>query len=760
MTEVGAATDPALPEKPPVPLAEAKLTPPVLRPDTIDRPRIAKTLDRRPWRALTLVAAPAGYGKTIAVRQWCEDRGAGLAWVTLDGGDDDPVRLWMYVATAVDRVRQGLGRAALQRLRIPGASIETAIDELMNGITTLDRELVVVLDELETVSDPACLATIDYVVDRLPENARLVLVTRSDPSLRIGRIRARRALVELRGGELAFTPAEIRALFRVRTTLELTDDELELLRSRTEGWPAALELMALWLRDVDDPRRMMREFTGDHRFVAEFLSHEVLDALDDDVREFVLRASVLGRVTAALCDSVLRRSDSASMLATLERSSLLVTRFERGGWFRVHPLFAEFAAFRLAAQDPGAAAELHRRAAGYCMAHELLVDAIHHAAAAGDLDLVARLLDDAHLALIRGGGAATVLRWASLLRDEQLLAHPGLAAAAATAALVIGHRTAERRRYLALVDRAVPRRPEGEEAYARSVAEMVRASSLDGGVGDAVESGRLSVELAEAGVEAIFVGAYSGYARALYFAGDLEGARRAALRAAEHPEAERRPPGHAFAQSTLALVATDRGHLSSARRHAEKARSIMGGIGTSRSWLGASAAAALGVVHLAEGDLVQAESELASAERFYREEIATIHHAWLLLLLARVRCRRGRLGAAGDALRSAREELDELGGPAGVETLAVEVAEELGRARANAGAGELLEGPSDAEQSVLRLLATDLSVREIGAELYLSANTVRSHVRSLYRKLGVHARADAVARAEALGLVETPRSPR
>jgi LuxR family maltose regulon positive regulatory protein len=748
----------AVDERPP--LAEAKLAPPVLRPEVIERPRILRGLDAGEQPALTLVVAPPGYGKTTAVRAWCASRDAPLAWVTLDAGDNDPVRLWTYVATSVDRVREGLGRSALRRLRTPGAPIEAAIDELMNGIGAFDRELVVVLDELETVSDAACLASIDHAVDGVPTNLRLVLVARSDPALRVPRLRVRGALVELRAGDLAFTAREVRAFLGHRTDLRLGDAELEMLRERTEGWPAALELAALWLRDQEDPEHTVREFRGDHRFVAEFLSHEVLDALDDDVRSFLLRASVLGRFTAGLCDNVLDRSDSAALLARLERSNLFVARLEHGGWYRVHPLFAEYATFRLAEEDdPEASSVIHRRAAEWFVSQGLPADAARHAAAAGDLDLVARLLVQNHLALIRGGGAGTLLRWVETLPEEQLLDHPELAAGAATAATMLGKRTLERRRFLALADRAAAERPERAGAYTHAIAAMVRAGSVDGRLEDVLENGRRAVELSESGADDVLVASLAAHARALYFAGDLDAAWATALRAVEHPDAERRAPGHAFARSTLALVAADRGHLASARVHAEKARAIMGGVGTSRSWLGANALAALGLVRLAEGEPAEAERELASAERIFRDEVATVHHVWLSLLLSRARCRRGRLDAALSSLAAARDEIAELVDATPVEPLLADVAGELADARGRAGGRELDEPPSDAELAVLRLLRSELTTRQIGAELYLSPNTVRSHTRALYRKLGVNARVDAVARAEVLGLVAGCNSP-
>ena len=206
-----------------------------------------------PERSLTLVSAPPGYGKTTAVRAWCASRARPSAWVTLDTRDNDPNRMWRYVATAVDGIRGGLGRGALQRLPRTGGSIESAIDELTNALASYGEECVIVLDDAHTVTDPDCLACLDYFVEHLPDAARLVLITRSDPPLRLARLRSRRALVELRADELAFTSAEARSLLVDGAGLTLEPQEVETLRSRTEGWPAALVLAAIWLDSVADP---------------------------------------------------------------------------------------------------------------------------------------------------------------------------------------------------------------------------------------------------------------------------------------------------------------------------------------------------------------------------------------------------------------------------------------------------------------------------------------------------------------------------
>jgi LuxR family maltose regulon positive regulatory protein len=741
-------------------LVEAKLAVPSVRRGVVERPRILRALEAGHDAALTLVAAPAGYGKTTAVRAWCATLDASVAWVTLDAGDNDPVRLWRYVATAVDRVRAGLGRGALRTLDVAGSPVEAAADELMNDVAALASELVVVLDDLHAVTSEECLSSIDYARAHLPPNTHVLVLARTDPALRLASLRAAGVLVEVRGADLAFTTAEAHELLVVRGRLKLGTEEIEALVERTEGWPAALVLAWLWLRTVDDPRSAVRRFGGTHRFVVEYLSSEVLAALDEDRRTFLEEVAVLGEFTAELCDDVLGRADSASRLAELERWNLFVSRLERGGWFRIHSLFAEYAEAQLALLDADAPKRIHRRAAEWFRSRRLPAEAVAHAAAAVDHELVAELLVDYHLPLIRGGAGRTLLRWVRTLPDEVIAEHPVLAAAAATAAMLVGGRRIEQRRFLQLVDRARRAEPERVGDYVEAVAGLVRAGTIDRGVRQSVLDGRRAVALAEAGADEILTGALSTYSRALFFAGELDEAWAVAMRALEHPAIEQAVPSLVVSRSTLALVAVERGRLASARGHAEKAKAAAGRIGTGRSWLGANASAALGSVLAAEGGLVDAEHELASAEHFFSDEIATVHHTWLLVLLARVRVRRGRLAEAETALRSAREALGEIVDCGAIPALVDEVQLALEHAQGRASRGEVLEPPSEAEVAVLRLLASDLSAREIGERLFLSPNTIRSHTRALYHKLGVHSRPDAIARAAALGLLDQTQSPR
>ena len=319
----------------------------------------------------------------------------------------------------------------------------------------------------------------------------------------------------------------------------------------------------------------------------------------------------------------------------------------------------------------------------------MAVQAVEHAAAAGDDELVAGLLVEYHLHLIRGGAGRTLLRWVRTLPEERIVEHPELAVGAATAAMLLGGSTLTQRRLLALADRAGGERPDQRDAYVEAAARLVCAVTIDRGVRQAVLDGRRAVALAESDANEILPAALTSYARALFFAGELDEASAVAVRTLEHPAIERAVPSLVVARSTLALVAIERGRLASARDHAEKAKAAVGRIGTSRSWLGANASAALGALLAAEGSLVEAEHELASAERFFRDEVATVHQTWLLVLLARVRLRRGRLAEAEATLRSAKEALGELIDSGPVPALAEEVEQELAAASGRASRGQL-----------------------------------------------------------------------
>jgi len=530
---------------------EPKLMLPRVHPGTLRRGRLLEMLDRDD-SPLTVLEAGVGYGKTTLVRSWSAERPEAVIWMTLDPADDDPVRLWTHLATAVERLREGLGRATLLSLGARGTPIETAVDELMNGLVAYARPVAIVLDDLHTVKSEASVRSIAHAIRRLPGNVRLLASTRSDPAIGLGRLRARRALTEIRTRELAFTVDEASELI-VRERIGLSPGSVEVLVQRTEGWPAGLYLAALWLRGLDDPDQGVRAFAGSARQVGDYLADEVLSALVPLMRDFLVRTSVLGRFTPELCDAVLGREGSAAVLAELVGSNMFLVALDaRGEWYRYHHLFGEVVQLELGRD---AALELRRRAAAWCRAHGLVEDAIEYAAAAGDAETVAELLLEHHLEFIWGGRLGQFLGWIGWLPAEQLVGHPLLPASGATTAALLARPEVEIQRLLAVAERARRERPQLWSPYVEAAVEVTRAEVIQGGdVVAAVEHARRAVAAARKGADVLSVGVLASLSQALFFAGDLDGSRRVALEAIERPDAPDVSDGYVGALGLLALL--------------------------------------------------------------------------------------------------------------------------------------------------------------------------------------------------------------
>ena len=737
---------------------EPKLMPPRVHPGMLRRARLLEMLDDDAAGSFTVLNAAVGYGKTTLVRSWCVERPEAVIWLTLDSVDDDPVRLWTHLATAVERLGEGFGRRALMCLAVRGATVETAVDELMNGLVAYGRRVSIVLDDLHAVRSESSVGSIAYALERLPANVRLLASTRSDPAIGLGRLRARRVLTEVRAHELAFTVDETRELV-VREGIGLSNESVELLVDRTEGWPAGLYLAALWLRDLRDPDGGVRDFAGSARQVGEYLGDEVLTALAPEIRDFLVRTSVLPRFTPELCDAVLGREDSAAVLAELARSNMFLVALDaRGEWYRYHHLFGEFLQLELGRED---ARELRRRAAGWCRAHGLAEDAIEYAAAAGDAEMVAEVLIERHLEFIWGGRLGQFLGWVRWLPVELLVEHPVLPGAGAVAAALLSAPEVEVHRLLAVAERARRERPELWLPYLEAGVEVARSQIIEGGdVGAAVEHARRAVAAAQEGADVLSVSALGCLAQALFFAGELDEARRVAVQTVERPDAPGVPDAYVGSLGLLALVDAEQGRTESAEAWARqafglRAAALPGGLVGCLTRASGACAGMCG--HgpprrgRARGAARRASATRATADR-----------------RPRARAARTRPGAAGASAAGARR-----GRPRARKTCdrgvsgSGSVAGDRGHDRADPRRGSSehrntaasSKSPVRAELAVLRGLAAGLSRREIGAQLYISLNTVKSHTRELYRKLGATSQAEAVARAEELGLLETGQSP-
>ena len=743
---------------PVLPVIESKLVLPRVHAGTLRRARLFELLDDVDGAALTVLDAPVGYGKTTLLRSWCAERAEPVIWMTLDGSDDDPGRLWTHLATGVTRLSDGLGHRALTRLGVRPAAVETGVDELMNGLVAYGRPATIVLDDLHTVRSETSLRSIEHAIERLPSTVRLVAATRSEPAISLAPLRASRALIEIRARELAFTLDEAHELI-AREGIELSGKSLELLVERTEGWPAGLYLAALWLRDFAEPDEGVQAFAGSARQVADYLTAEVLTALDPQTRDFLLRTSVLDRFTPELCDAVVGRDDSAAVVAQLGRSNMfLVASDARGEWYRYHHLFGELLRLELGTEETHT---VQRRAMAWCRAHGHIEDAIDYAAAGGEAELVAQLLVEHDRELVWGGGARQFLRWIWWLPSELLIERPSLPAAGAVAASLLGAPEVEIQRLLTVAERARRERPELWSPYAEASAEVTRANGLSrGDVRAAVSHARRAVAAArQSGADVLAVGVLAALSQALYFAGDLDEARRLALEAAERPDAPSVPEGYVGSLGLLALIDAERGRSEGAQAWAHQAIGFARRRFQADSWVASMPHLALALAYVATGRLHEAEREALRGERLRRSPQPTVGHAHALLMLAQVRTARSRLARAGGDLRRAQRSIAEFRDPGRLPAIAASVERDLMAARANGKECHIVEQPSPAELAVLRGLVTGLSRREIGDRLYISLNTVKSHTRELYRKLAATSRNDAVARAEALGLLNTPDSP-
>ncbi len=753
----GQTADAAGPPAPP--LIEAKLAQPRRRPGIVLRPRLFRALDRLSDVELTLLSASAGAGKTMLVASWLALRpDLACAWVTLDAGDDDPAQLWTYVAHAVDRVRPGIARPALARLRMPRAPVETAIDELLNGLRGCDGRITIVLDDLHHATSESAMRSLIYAIERLPGTTRVVATTRSDPTMRLSRLRASGALGELRASELAFTVAEARELLVDTAGIDVGDADVKRLVQRTEGWPAGISLAALWLTGLDAPREGVEQFSGDHRHVADYLTSEVLDALDDEARAFLVRSSVFGRFSAAVCDAALGTTDAARRLAELAHSNLFLIALDaRGTWYRYHHLFRELLRTELARTHPEEVAELHRRAAAWFAEHGLVEEALEHAAEIGEPSALAEMLMAEHLTLIRTGAMDVLMAWIDRLPSNELARRPALAGAAALVAGMLGQPAAKRRRLARVAESGLEHLPDREANYARAFVEVSRAALLDTDLGVVLGHARTAAELSRQADE-LAVGALAVKAYALLLDGDTSRAREAADEALARPEARQRPHGLIFAHGVHALLDCDAGRPHAAEAEARHALALAREFGLTDILAVGIAHHAAGCALLRLGHARDAERELDRADILRRAPEPRLDHAHSLLALADARIARGRLTLARSELDAAREQIDAFADAGVLPDMAAEVERRLDDALA--GAQHTVEAPSAAELAVLRLLASDLSQREIGGRLFLSMNTIKSHTRSLYLKLGVNSREAAVQQASALGLIETGDSPR
>jgi LuxR family transcriptional regulator, maltose regulon positive regulatory protein len=736
-------------------LVWTKLVPPAPRPGLIARDRLQSLLQAGLDAKLCLLDAPAGSGKTSLLAQWRAATGTGrVAWVSLDESDNDPTRLWTYVVEALRRAEPGVGAAALQALHRASVDHERVVlPSLLNDLSRIGSPLVLVLDDYHLVTDATCHQTVTFFLDHLPASVHLLMATRVDPPLPLARMRAKGELAELRVAEFQFTGEEAAALLNGAMGLQLATEDVERLAERTEGWAAGLYLAGLSLRGREDPGAFVAAFHGDHRHVADYLAADVLDRQPERTRWFLLRSSILRRLSGPLCDEVLETEGSAGLLEELERSNLfLVPLDDRREWYRYHHLFGDLLHLELGTREAALVPVLHRRAAAWHRRGGDVEEAICHATAAGEFTDAGALIAAHWLAYWRRGRRATVSRWVGGLPDEAIAADPPVAFVAAWIGSLSGASKQECERWLTVVEDArwEGALPDGISSLAFGAA-LTRASIVFDDVGRALEASRRALQLAGPELSPFHWMAQVALGQALYLSGRSAAARPPLEELVAFVSDATQPYALISGLAVLSLLAGDEGDDQTATSLADRAMSIADAQGLSAEPLAGIVHMALGRALARQGNLGQAEEQLEWALELVAIDGMAVHRAYTLLLLATVRHGCGDLPGARALLRRAQELIGQLADPGVLPTLLQQsrrMMESASRRQARMAAPL-----TERELAVLRLLPTRLSTREIGGELHVSVNTVRSQVQAVYRKLLVTSRTEAVSEARRLGLL-------
>jgi LuxR family transcriptional regulator, maltose regulon positive regulatory protein len=699
--------------------------PPARRPRALERGSVMRArLVRRLMGArdlpLVVLAAPAGYGKTTTLLEWAQHDPRPFVWLSLERVHDDP-----------DDLRAALAVATAAVYRHTGTS-------------------VVVVDDLHVLRSHAAVELFTSYVEHPPRGAQVVVASRSELHLRVGRRRAHRQVLELGARDFATTRSEAAELLELAGVV-LDDVQVDALVERTEGWPVGLYLAALSLRDEHDVAAAIERFGGDDRAVSEYVADAVLADLDDGDVGFLLRTSVLDRLSGDLCDAVLCEHGTAARLRRLARANVLLLPLDRTDeWYRYHAMLAQALRAELRRREPELEYELHRRASRWHARHGDVESAIRHAAEAGDAELAGDLLRANVLRYLAEGRTASVSRWLRRFSQQQTAQTPQLALVAAIAHLVSGERALGEHwteqadlAMSAAPSRATPSLEAGvavlQAAIARDGVERMRDDAARARELEPDDSPWRSLACQLEGTARHLLGDPE-LARALL----REGSRRGLIAA---------PSVNAVCLAQLALLAWDAGDRHDVIELAGRARAQVERLRLSDEPTGlVLAVSALAKTERRQLDAARDDAVAATRLLDQSFDLAPWYEAEVSLVLARVMVALGDVAGARALLENADAALR-------AEPNATLLVRWLGEARKEIDAYTSRTGPSPAslttaELRVLRLLPTHLSFREMGSRLAISPNTVKSQAHAVYRKLDVSSRSEAVARAQELGLID------
>jgi LuxR family maltose regulon positive regulatory protein len=722
-----------------------KLHPPPRREQTVARARLVERLRSPSGTKLTLLAAPPGSGKTTLLGTWreVEEATRPVAWLTLDEGDNDPVVLWSYVLAAFRRVCPSLRVPFSPNLVGPSLIVDVVLPELVNELTAIG-EVALILDDFDRLTSGPARESIAWFIEHCPSGLQITIATRTEPPLPVAALRAHGALNELRADDLGFTPAEADMLLNGRLDLNLDPEDVDDLVVSTEGWPAGLYLAALSLQGAEDRHAFVSTFGGGSRHVVNFLVDEVLDAHDPATQDLMLRSSILDRLSGPICEAVVEQEGAGERLTELSRTNLfLVPLDDRDEWYRFHHLFAQLLRVELERREPGLAPTLHRRAYAWHRDHGSVEEAIRHALEAGAYADAAAIVSAVWFDIATVGRTATVLAWLERFPQEFTREEPRLLLAEAWLFLLTDRRDEAADAIEALEQLEWPDGvplADGSSSLEASIATL-RAAFPSGDVGAWYSHARRAVEL-QGPNSAFWAGACWPLGMACYYGGDFESADRCFSETVAVGLPRELWGLCASALAYRSFIAGERGQIGEQQWLAEDAAELAREHGLDER---------TGEVHAAFGASLAACGELEEALPFFARAISVLRSAGRSIELGDALIRRAAILQAlnrpdfEDALEEARSVVDSCTDPGSLRTQV----EALQRARPSRQEASL----SERELVVLRMLSGSLSEREIGRELFLSHNTIHSHTKSIYRKLHVSSRVDAIGRARMLGLI-------
>ncbi|MGI9612498.1 MAG: LuxR C-terminal-related transcriptional regulator [Acidimicrobiales bacterium] len=720
-------------------LVRTKLVAPTLPGPFVTRSRLHHALDAAVdgQHRLVLVSAPAGSGKSTLLAGWLAERSEPVAWLQVEASDADAARFWSYVLAALGQVQSNLEESLRPLVASAGGDATPLVSALANALGAMTQHLVLVVDDYHLIDNDQVHAAVERLIELSPAQLTVVIATRVDPPFRLGQLRVRNQLTEIRASDLRFDQHDARPLLGGRATEAA--DVVRALVDRTEGWAAGLVLAGVSMESADSIEDFIEGFQGNDQLIMEYLSDELLAAMAETDRQRMVETSVLERLTGPLVDAVSGTGGGGAWLRRTAAANQLLIGLDRSGtWYRYHHLLRDLLRLEAASVLGDRVAELHLAAANWHFEHGSLHDAVEHYLAGGDLDAAADLIADNATQLLNGGQLYTVLRYLDRVGDviEQ---HSGCCIVRGWTTFFAG-RFAEAEEWL---DRARQLDVDGVDAgLIAALTTMIHVAN--GNVASGLEVATASPEPSDPS-HAMTNGGV------LVWAGHFDEARPHLQRAAEMAALESGPDDFAASVTPVfeAIIEIESANPSAADRIARAALAYAEEQGTARA---AQMALAHSVKARTTTDTDEALDAVRRGVKLARRSPENIMLAYALVSAADV-LRRHDDPEAAVFLREARTIVDRCPDPGIVGLYLARIEARQGIEVAAPKTSELVEGLTDREYAVLRLLPSRLSQRDIASELFVSLNTVKTHCRAIYRKLGVGDRKTAVQAARDLELL-------